>query len=310
MSLDLDKCIEKSLNCELLSEANIKELCSRLKDILVYESNVVHLSSPITVVGDLHGQFYDVLEMMRVGGFTPDTNYLFLGDYVDRGYYSVETITLLVCLKLRYPTRVTLLRGNHESRQVTQVYGFYGECCRKYGNSNVWKYFTDMFDYLTLSAVIDNKIFAIHGGLSPTVHSLDQIRVLDRFQEVPHEGSLTDLLWSDPEPNKQGWQTSQRGAGFLFGGDIVQKFLETNGFEQIVRAHQLCMDGFQVLFNDTFSTIWSAPNYCYRCGNVASILEISEKSSEKKFNVYEAAPESERKVPKNDSIKEIPDYFI
>ena len=214
------------------------------------------------------------------------------------------------------------------------MYGFYGECCRKYGNSNVWKYFTDMFDYLTLSAVIDNKIFAIHGGLSPTVHSLDQIRVLDRFQEVPHEGSLTDLLWSDPEPSKPGWQTSQRGkfffilkkkiqfltnftnqlfflgAGFLFGGDIVNKFLETNGFDHIVRAHQLCMDGFQVLFNDTLSTVWSAPNYCYRCGNVASVLEISEKSSEKKFNIYEAAPESERKVPKNDSIKEIPDYFI
>ena len=151
---------------------------------------MVHISSPVTVVGDLHGQFYDLLELFRVAGKSPDTNFLFLGDFVDRGYYSVETITLLTCLKLRYPTRVTLLRGNHgeiiinfinyyfispkkklyfeknkESRAVTQVYGFYGECCRKYGNANVWKYFTEMFDYLTLSAVIDNRTFAIHGGL-------------------------------------------------------------------------------------------------------------------------------------------------
>ena len=134
--------------------------------------------------------------------------------------------------------------------------------------------------------------------------------MLDRFQEVPHEGSLTDLLWSDPDPNKPGWSVSQRGAGYLFGSEVVGKFLETNSFDHIMRAHQLCMDGYQVLFNDKLSTVWSAPNYCYRCGNVASVAEISEKSLERKYNVFAAAPENERKVPKNDSIKEIPDYFI
>jgi serine/threonine-protein phosphatase PPG1 len=153
------------------------------------ESNVVHVQAPVTVVGDIHGQFYDLIEIFKIGGWCPDTNYLFLGerlapnipqiypglqslveltvigDYVDRGMFSVETISLLVCLKLRYPNRVTLIRGNHESRGVTQSYGFYTECSRKYGNANVWHYFTDMFDFLTLSVVINDQIFCVHGGM-------------------------------------------------------------------------------------------------------------------------------------------------
>jgi serine/threonine-protein phosphatase PPG1 len=128
------------------------------------ESNVVHVAAPVTVVGDIHGQFFDLIEIFRIGGYCPDTNYLFLGDYVDRGMFSVETISLLVCLKLRYPNRVHLIRGNHESRGVTQSYGFYTECARKYGNANVWHYFTDMFDFLTLSVVISDQIFCVHGG--------------------------------------------------------------------------------------------------------------------------------------------------
>ncbi|XP_016334431.1 serine/threonine-protein phosphatase 2A catalytic subunit beta isoform-like [Sinocyclocheilus anshuiensis] len=127
------------------------------------------------------------MELFRIGGKSPDTNYLFMGDYVDRGYYSVETVSLLVALKVRYPERITILRGNHESRQITQVYGFYDECLRKYGNANVWKYFTDLFDYLPLTALVDGQIFCLHGGLSPSIDTLDHIRALDRLQEVPHE---------------------------------------------------------------------------------------------------------------------------
>ena len=131
------------------------------------------MKTPVTVCGNIHGQFWDLMELFKIGGETPDTNYLFMGDYVDRGYYSVETVSLLMCLKVRFPNRIYLTRGNHESRQITQVYGFYDECMRKYGNSNVWKYFTDLFDYLPLTAVVDNQIFCLHGGLSPSIETLD-----------------------------------------------------------------------------------------------------------------------------------------
>ena len=180
------------------------------------------------------------MELFKIGGKSPDTNYLFMGDYVDRGYYSVETVTLLVALKVRYKERITILRGNHESRQITQVYGFYDECLRKYGNANVWKYLTDLFDYLPLTAVVENKIFCLHGGLSPSLETLDQIKALDRVMEVPHEGPMCDLLWSDPD-DRQGWGISPRGAGYTFGQDISEKFIQDNGLATIARAHQLVM---------------------------------------------------------------------
>jgi len=256
------------------------------------ESNVRPVSTPITIVGDVHGQFYDVLEMFRIGGTCPHTNYVFLGDYVDRGYNSLETISLLVCLKLRWPHRVTLIRGNHESRQTTMAYGFYAECMNKYGDASVWGYFTDMFDFLPLAALIDNNILCIHGGLSPSLHTLDQIRVLNRFQEVPLEGPICDLMWADPDPDKEGFSLSSRGAGFTFGKDILDKFMAINSLDYVVRAHQLCQEGYQVLW-DKFATVWSAPNYCYRMKNLASILEVSQ-TQEKFFNVFDAAPENDR----------------
>jgi serine/threonine-protein phosphatase 2A catalytic subunit len=198
-----------------------------------------------------------------------------MGDYVDRGYYSLESVTLLVSLKVRYPGRITILRGNHECRQITQVYGFYDECLRKYGNSNVWKLFTDLFDYLPMTALVENKIFCMHGGLSPSLDTLDHARQLDRVQEVPHEGPMCDLVWSDPD-DRTGWGISPRGAGYTFGMDITQQFNHTNGLAFVSRAHQLVMEGYQWTHENGVITIFSAPNYCYRCGNQAAIMEIDD----------------------------------
>jgi len=298
MGLDLDACIATLLKKQPLSEVLIREICEKTKEILMRESNVVHISAPVTVVGDIHGQFYDLIEIFRIGGFCPDTNYLFLGDYVDRGLFSVETISLLTCLKLRYPDRVNLIRGNHESRAVTQTYGFYTECIRKYGTPNVWHHFTSMFDFLTLSVVIDDKIFCVHGGLSPSIHSIDQIKVIDRFREIPPDGPMADLVWSDPDPESFEFAVSPRGAGYTFGSHVVSKFLKMNSLIHILRAHQLCMEGYHILYGDKLSTVWSAPNYCYRAGNLASILEVGF-NCEKHFNVFDAAPENERDGPQH-----------
>ncbi|CAB0041541.1 unnamed protein product, partial [Trichogramma brassicae] len=272
---ELDQWIEQLNDCKQLTESQVKTLCDKAKEILAKESNVQEVKCPVTVCGDVHGQFHDLMELFRIGGKSPDTNYLFMGDYVDRGYYSVETVTLLVALKVRYRERITILRGNHESRQITQVYGFYDECLRKYGNANVWKFFTDLFDYLPLTALVDGQIFCLHGGLSPSIDTLDHIRALDRLQEVPHEGPMCDLLWSDPD-DRGGWGISPRGAGYTFGQDISETFNHSNGLTLVSRAHQLVMEGYNWCHDRNVVTIFSAPNYCYRCGNQAAIMELDD----------------------------------
>lgn len=202
---------------EMLNEFQTFDLCKKAKEILIQEPNVLHLSAPINVFhrntlttnnthqfkicGDIHGQFYDLLQLFKTGGMCPDQKYLFMGDYVDRGYFSCETILLLLALKVRYPDQMYLLRGNHESRQITLYYGFYEECLKKFGNPNVWVQCTEVFDHLSLAAVIDNKVFCTHGGLSPILNNIDEINRFPRRMEVPHDGAVCDMLWSDPEGN-------------------------------------------------------------------------------------------------------------
>ena len=177
---------------------------------------------------------------------------------------------------------------------------------RKYGSINVWRYCTEIFDYLSLASIIDGKIFCVHGGLSTSINIIDEIRNIDRKQEVPHDGAMCDLLWSDPEVNIKGFSVSPRGAGYLFGEDIVQSFCLLNNVDFIARAHQLVMEGYKIIFGNKLATIWSAPNYCYRCGNSAAILELNERL-EKKVKKFEAAPAENRSIPAK---KPVPDYFL
>ena len=308
---DLEGWLEKLSIGTPLAETEVKMLCDKAREVLMNESNVQPVQAPVTVCGDIHGQWHDLMELYRIGGSAPDTNYLFMGDYVDRGYYSVETVSLLVCLKVRYPDRVFILRGNHESRQITQVYGFYDECVRKYGSANVWKLFTDLFDYLPLTALVENRIFSLHGGLSPSIDTLDHVRQLDRVQEVPHEGPMCDLLWSDPD-ERSGWGISPRGAGFTFGQDVSEQFCFKNNLNLVARAHQLVMDGYNWSHEQHVVTIFSAPNYCYRCGNQASLMEVDE-NLDKQFLQFDPAPrrgEPHVVQPNTTNNRRTPDYFL
>jgi len=425
-----DEWLQQAKLCRYLPESDMKRLCEIVKECLMEESNIQPVEAPVTVCGDIHGQFYDLLELFHVAGGMPGEaeeraaaaaagkrtettsksartstgsssvisaadiepptqisdpkvkrkmkrrfqrdsaytsaasndgsemgaeedeeprgrnrsrstddreresqlddeesedsgvgvrsrgpsraagvtasggidhangkqNFIFLGDFVDRGYFSLETFTLLMCLKAKYPDRVTLVRGNHESRQITQVYGFYEECQQKYGNASVWKSCCQVFDFLALAAIIDGKVLCVHGGLSPEIRTLDQIRVVARAQEIPHEGAFCDLVWSDPE-EVETWAVSPRGAGWLFGDKVSSEFNHVNNLQLIARAHQLVNEGYKYHFqSQDVVTVWSAPNYCYRCGNVASIMTLGEELNPD-FKIFSAVPDNRRAVP-------------
>jgi len=289
-----------------LPEQRVLELAAHCRELLAREPNVAHVRAPVTIVGDTHGQFHDLLEIFRIAGRAPETNYLFLGDYVDRGYYSVETVCAVLALKARYPGRVTVIRGNHESRQITQVYGFYEECLRKYGSARVWTALTDVFDALPLAAVVENSLFCPHAGLSPALETLDQVDGLHRFEEVPHEGAMCDLLWSDPD-DRIGWGISPRGAGYTYGQDVSEAFNHANGLRFIVRAHQLVSEGYLWQHGGAVVTVFSAPNYCYRCGNRAAVVDVDERMDARVVQFEHAAPTG---AGVTEVRRTAPDYFL
>jgi serine/threonine-protein phosphatase PP1 catalytic subunit len=185
-----------------LSDSEIKILCSRVRPLLLKQPMLLELEAPIKICGDVHGQYTDLLRLFEYGGFPPVSNYLFLGDYVDRGKQSVETICLLLAYKIQYPENFFILRGNHESAGINRIYGFYDECKRRY-SIKLWKIFSDVFNCMPAAALVDEKILCMHGGLSPELKDLQQIADLTRPCDVPDMGLLCDVLWSDPAPNIQ-----------------------------------------------------------------------------------------------------------
>ncbi|XP_062507482.1 uncharacterized protein LOC134183911 isoform X1 [Corticium candelabrum] len=258
-----------------IPETAIRQLCQSARQILLDQPVLLELSVPINIVGDLHGQFDDFLCQLESIGYPPDENYLFLGDYVDRGKRSLETICLVLAFKVKYPQNFFLLRGNHESASINRIYGFYDECKRRY-NIKLWKTFTDCFNCLPIAAIVEDSIFCMHGGLSPDLKDLNQIREIERPLDVPDCGLICDLLWSDPDDDITGWGENDRGVSYCFGGDVVVEFLEKHKFSVIARAHQVVEDGYQFFQKRKLVTLFSAPNYCGEFDNAACIMSVSQ----------------------------------
>lgn len=259
-----------------LNEADLGWLCNEAISALKKDPVLLEIEAPLCIVGDLHGQFFDLLEYFSKCGWPPKTRYLFLGDYVDRGDNSVETFALLLALKVKYPQQVFLLRGNHETNEISETYGFLDECIDRY-TEKVWKTFTTVYPWLPIAAVISERVFCVHGGISPQLHSLSQIREIQRPLEIPSEGLLIDLLWADPSCDHAGFVASQRGVSFTFGQDAAEEFLEQNDFDLLCRAHQIVQCGFEFPFYPSHSvmTLFSAPDYCKEFGNSGAILKVS-----------------------------------
>ena len=258
-----------------LTEIELKYLINTSKKILIEQPTFLELETPITVCGDIHGQYPDLLRLFDLGGYPPDTNYLFLGDYVDRGAQSIETISLLLAYKIKYEENFFILRGNHECALINRMYGFYDECKRRY-NIKIWKNFVDLFNCLPIAACIDDKIFLVHGGLSPELKNIDDIKKIMRPTDVAEEGLLCDLLWSDPENSTKDWGENDRGVSVTFNVKVLEKFLEKNDLDLLCRAHQVVEEGYEFFGDKKLVTVFSAPNYCGEFDNNGGIMLVDE----------------------------------
>ncbi|XP_030375700.1 serine/threonine-protein phosphatase alpha-3 isoform [Scaptodrosophila lebanonensis] len=258
-----------------LSELEIAAICTKARQVMLEQPPLLELEAPINILGDLHGQYMNLLKYFESTGFPPNTKYLLLGDYVDRGKQSIETITLLLAYKIRYPDHIYLLRGNHESAGLNRVYGFYDECKRRY-TVRMWRTFIDCYSCMPLAAIIDSSIFCCHGGLSPNLFSMDQLRMVNRPCDIPEFGLLCDILWSDPDSRVLGWGTNDRGVSYTFGSDIVGTFLSRHGFTLVCRGHQVVEDGYEFFAKRQLITIFSAPNYCGQFDNAGAMMCVDQ----------------------------------
>ncbi|RPD56606.1 Metallo-dependent phosphatase [Lentinus tigrinus ALCF2SS1-7] len=284
-----------------LSQEQALFILEQTTDLITREPNLLQVPSPVTVCGDIHGQYYDLMKVFEVGGSFEENNYLFLGDYVDRGCFGIECLLYLYALKLCYPNRLFLLRGNHECRHLTEYFTFKRECLHKY-SPEVYDACIKSFQALPITALVDKKFFCVHGGISPELDTLRDIEHVDRFQEPASKGLLCDLLWADPIPNfghehdptyerPHGLppgvpfvDNHTRGCSYYFTYEAACKFLERNQLLGIFRGHE-AQDAGYTMHRKTPTkkfpsviTIFSAPNYLDVYHNRGAVIKYKNKN--------------------------------
>jgi len=298
MSLHIDNLIHKLLNVgeeggrltTTITATELQQLCQAASEAFQRQGTLIEVDPPITVVGDVHGQYSDLLRIFEHSGFPDVTSYVFLGDYVDRGRQSIETIALLFCYKVKYPKTFFLLRGNHETEAINSFFGFRDEANRRYPHSCLWTAFNTAFKWLPSTVLIGGKILGMHGGISPALQSIEQLRHLTRPLEPikpnPNRPYLElDLLWSDPDPWTSGWKENTRGASYTFGTDIVYDMCRRLDIDMIVRAHQVVQDGYEFFANRHLITLFSAPHYTGTFNNDAATMNVAKDLS-CSFNIF------------------------
>ena len=259
-----------------LREGECDYVIDKAYQILKNEDSMLRITAPLYICGDIHGQYYDLLRVFDILDYPPKSKFLFLGDYVDRGKQSLECLLLLLCLKIKYPSKIFLLRGNHESEALNKIYGFYDECKRRV-SVKCFKKITNLFNILPITALIEDNILCMHGGLSKDLNNIEQLNKIARPTEIPDEGLLCDLVWSDPSDElSENFGENERNISVTFSKNVVEEFTERNGLDLICRAHQVVEEGFQFFAGMKLITIFTAPNYAGEFDNNGGILEVGE----------------------------------
>ncbi|EAY05874.1 Ser/Thr protein phosphatase, putative [Trichomonas vaginalis G3] len=296
MELDIDKLISWVSEGNPPEEEDVTALIDLVTPIFDSEPNLLKIQPPLKICGDSHGQLYDSLKMFELSPAAPDTRYLFLGDYVDRGAFSIELLTLLLAYKLKYPNDFFLLRGNHETIAVNSEYGFQAEIEAKYGKHTLFDKCNELFKSMPVAALVDNRLLCLHGGICPQLQTIEQIDEFDRHVEPDYTSLLSNIIWSDPSESIHKWQRSDRRSGYLFGEEQIAKFLADNHLQALVRSHEM-VDGFRIQFDGKVITVWNAPNYCYYCGNNGSFMLVGNSAEEDSFVVFSPMPAERRRKP-------------
>ncbi|CAG12750.1 unnamed protein product, partial [Tetraodon nigroviridis] len=274
------------------------QILVQVKDVLSKLPSLIEITlkevKKITICGDTHGQYYDLLNIFKLNGLPSETNpYLFNGDFVDRGSFSLEVILTLFGFKLLYPDNFHLLRGNHETDNMNQMYGFEGEVKAKY-TAQMFQLFSEVFQWLPLAQCINNKVLVMHGGLfSEDGVTLEDLRKIDRNRQPPDSGPMCDLLWSDPQP-QNGRSISKRGVSCQFGPDVTERFLSQNKLDFIVRSHEVKAEGYEVTHSGKCITVFSAPNYCDQMGNKGAYIHLRGSDLKPEFHQFTAVASTTR----------------
>lgn len=274
----------------------IETLVTASVEALSSSKALIEIPAPIVFVGDLHGNLHDLLKILHSFGVPPATRYIFLGDYVDRGDYSLHVISLILSFLLQFPDKVFLLRGNHEFSHINHAYGFYDEILATYGSDDLWTHFQEVFQWMPLAAIVEGSVFCVHGGLSPLLKNVETLR--DLPMPIPNYLSntmISDLVWSDPADTARGFQLNHRGSGQIFGPDAVEEFLKGNRLKLLIRAHQCTLSGFRAFANFMGITVFSSSNYCKTINNKCGVVVMKD---DKEVAFYSLGLEDEVLMPR------------